>query len=497
MRSLLSSVHIRQLRLVEYLNRRKNGAGIDTLTEVLDCSERLIREDITDINKNAGCLTIESEKGYVYMQYDRHKNIDSVIQYMFDNTSGFQILELIFNNENLMTADLAELCDVSTSTIYRTVNKINEVLDEQYGITVIQNPYHITGEEREIRNFYTHFLTEKYLAYPWPFPALDEIKFEAFFQDLLKSPMSNFTFSEFLFIKISAAVSYIRYMNGHSVNFDGMQLNDYFISKINNMAPSNKLKHERFLQTEINLSFVRQIFHPFVVDGFYVSYKDMIDGSSVNSVTRKSSNLICEFIGRLAEEFRLTPPNDEKLTLALHNISYLGQSVNHRTYILRQHSTGLLETMKQLNPEFYRRTVEEVEKYMLEVWGVRDSAAVNNAVYTLIASWEHLYRELQLRQKRVTVLICSSIGNFQAEMIKEFVKYEFKDKLSISIYNGVHFRIHEIEKMGYDICITDFSINNTAGQRCICFTDMSSDHDLLVLKTMIEEIQNEHLLSET
>lgn len=490
MRSLLSSVNIRQLRMVEYLNRCRNGAGIDTLTEVLDCSERLIREDITDINKNTGCLTIESEKGYIYMQYDRHKNIDSVIQYMFENTSGFQILELIFNNENLMTADLAKLCDVSPSTIYRTVNKINEVLDEQYGITVIQNPYHLAGEEREIRNFYTHFFTEKYLAYPWPFPALDEMKFEAFFQDLLKSPVSNFTFSEFRFIKISAAISYIRYINGHNVNFDGMQLNDYFISKINNMTPSKKLNHESFLQTEINIFFVRQLFHPFVVDGFYISYKDMIDGSSVNPVTRKSSNLICEFIARLTEEFHLVPPNDEKLTLALHNISYLGQSVNHRTYIIRQHSTGLLETTKELNPEFYRRTVEEVEKYMLEVWGASDSAAVNNAVYTLIASWNNLYHELQKRKKPVTVLICSVIGNFQAEMIKELVKYEFNDKLAIDIYNGVHFRIEEIKALGYDICITDFSIDNTDNQRCVCFNDLSSDDDLLILKNMITEIQN-------
>lgn len=216
----------------------------------------------------------------------------------------------------------------------------------------------------------------------------------------------------------------------------------------------------------------------------------MIDGSSVNSVTRKSSNLICEFIARLTEEFHLVPPNDEKLTLALHNISYLGHSVNHRTYILRQHSTGLLETTKQLNLEFYRRTVEEVEKYMLEVWGASDSAAVNNAVYTLIASWNNLYHELQKRKKPVTVLICSVIGNFQAEMIKELVKYEFNDKLAIDIYNGVHFRIEEITALGYDICITDFSIDNTDNQRCICFNDMPSDDDILILKNMITEIQN-------
>ena len=497
MRSLLSSVHNRQLRLVEYLNRHKNGASIDTLTEILDCSERLLREDITDMNKNSDCLTIVSEKKFVSIQYESNKNIDSVIQYMFENTSGFQILEYIFNDENLMTAELASLCGVSSSTIYRTVNKINDVLDGHYGITVTQNPYRLAGDERKIRNFYTHYFIEKYLAYPWPFPAIDELKFEAFFKNTLKSPISNFSFSEFRFIKISAAVSYIRYMNGHSVDFKNMHMNEYFIRKINSMCPAAKCDHEKFLNRELDMNFVRQLFHPYVVDGFYISYEDLIEGASVNSVTRKSAGMIEGFITELTDEFKIAPPNIEKLTLELHNICYLGHSSNHRNYVIKHQSVGLLDTIKKLNPIFFKRIFEEVDKYMIQVWDMDSEKAVNNAVYALIASWNDLYRELHKHKKPVTALICSIVGNFQAEMIKELVKYEFHDKLTIDIYNGVHFRIKEIEALGYDICITDFSIDNTDCQRCVCFNDMPSDDDLLILKNMITEIQHDFTVINT
>lgn len=493
MRSLLSTVHNRQLRLVEYLNRYKSGASIDTLTKVLDCSKRLLREDITDINKNLDYLTIISEKGYVYLQYHQNKNISSVVQYMFNNTSGFQILELIFNNENLMTADLAKFNGVSTPTIYRTINKINEVLKKDYDIIVTQNPYRLSGNEREIRNFYTQFFIEKYLAYPWPFPDLDELKFEAFFKDIFTQPISIFSFSEFRFIKISAAVSYIRYMNGHSVSFDGIQLNEYFVRKISGISPSRIDDHEHFFNTAINMSFIRQLFHPFVTDGFYIEYKDLIDGALTNPLTKKSANFIRDLLHTLTEEFHLSVPDEERLILELHDKCYLGQNSNYRTYIIRPHSIGLLETIKQMNPEFYRRTVEEVEKYMLHVWEAYNKPAVNSAVYTLIASWKNLYGELQLRKKTVTVLICSIVGNFQAEMIKEYIKYEFKDQLSIDIYSGVHFRINQIEKMEYDICITDFSVENTGNQRCICFNDIPSNDDLVMLRPLIEEVQYEHL----
>lgn len=491
MRSLLSSVHNRQLRLVEYLNRHKNGASIDTLTELLDCSERLLREDITDMNKNSDCLTIVSEKRYVYIEYDNSKNIDSVIQYMFDNTSAFKIIELLFNNENLMTADLAKLCGMSTSTIYRTINKINNVLEDYYGISVVQNPYRFKGDEREIRNFYTHYFIEKYPAYLWPFPALGELKFEAFFKDIFKNPISNFSFSELRFIKISAAVSYMRYMNGHNVNFDNMQMNEYFIEKINSMPPEVKRQHEKFLRIEVNIDVIRQLFYPFVVENFYASFKDLYDGVSVNPVARISVNSIEILIARLTNEFNITPPNVERMVIGLHTICYLGKSSNHRTYIIRQQSSRLIDIMEKLNPEFLRRTVEEVENYMLEVWEIDNKEAVNNVVFTLIASWQNLYRELQQRKRPVTVLIASFTGSFHAEMIKEYLNYEFNDKLSIDIYDGSHFRIDEIKALGYDICITDFSVENTDNQRYVCFSDIPSSDDISLIRNMIEEIQNE------
>lgn len=489
MRSLLSSVHDRQLRLIELLNTHKSGLSIDTLTETLSCSERLIREDISGINKNSETLTLLSEKGYVYIKYKRDKNIDSVIQSMFNQTSGLQILEYIFNNENLTPDDLAGLCGVSTSTIYRIVNKVNQVMTEHYGIQVSHNPCRLTGDERDIRNFYTHYFLEKYLAYQWPFDSIDETAFETFFKDILKNPLVNFSYAEFRFIKLSAAVSYVRWMNGHSVDFSGMRMNNYFIEKINNMPAEVKLRHDKFLKSETNLNFIRQLFHLYSVEGFYISYTDLIEGSAVNTTTRKSVNAIDNLITGLKQEFNLALPDVKKLTLEVHNICYLSGNSSNRNYLIRHQSAGLLDTMKKLNPQFFRRAAEEAEKYTLAVWKSDSRETINNVVYTLIASWDKLYSDLRQRKKTVSVLICSIAGKFQAEMIKESLKYEFNDKLSIEIYNGFNFKIKEIEALGHDICITDFSVENTGERRWLCLSDLPSAENIFIIRNMIEEIQ--------
>lgn len=496
MRSLLSSVNNRQLGLIEYLDTHKNGVNIYALTEKLNYSKRLLREDITDINKNSDCLTVVSEKGFLYLNYKKDKTIDSVVQYMFNHTLGLQILEYIFYNENLTPDDLAQLCGVSPSTIYRTVNKISRVMTEHYDISVDHHPCRLAGDEWDIRNFYTNYFLEKYLPYQWPFQSIAEASFEDFFKDVLRSPIANFSFSEFRFIKISAGVGYIRFMNGHRVNFDGRQMNGYFIEKIKAMPAEVKKRHEKFLHSEMNLGFIRQLFHLFSVESFYISYTDIIDGAAVNPATRKSINAIYNLVISLQKEFNIALPDVKKLTLELHNISYLAQSSDNRNYLIRQQSAGLINTIKKVNSEFYHRAFTEAEKYMMEVWHLNSREAVHTAVYTLIASWENLYTDLQQRKTPVSVLICSITGNFQAEMIREFLKYEFSDKLSCEIYNGFNFKIEDIEALGYDICITDFSVENTNERPWLCLSDLPSAENLFTIRNMIEEIQAAKTVSE-
>lgn len=225
MRSILSKAQLRRLEIVEFLYLKEEWTSLEELSSYFNSSDRVIKADLANLKSLSATSSIEtnvidfeySEKG-IKLVLDKHIGIDFIYHHIFSETVAFQILDGILRNENFSAEELSAQFFISPSTLYRIVNELNEVLKKRFNIEIKSNPYHMSGNEADIRSFYTQFYSEMEPGFGWPFTdivdehSLDE--FIYYFADVVKIELQHIRYK---LGKIAIAINIIRCRNKHFI----------------------------------------------------------------------------------------------------------------------------------------------------------------------------------------------------------------------------------------------------------------------------------------
>lgn len=133
---------------------------------------------------------------------------------------------MIFLNPDYTMQDLSSKFNISLSTLYRTITKLNECLQDCYGFYIDTNPCRLMGPEENIRQYFYTYFFEKYHQAGWPFEQISEDEADILIKNFIKRKKLPTDLMNFSTIKTIVIVNYIRYSQQQyvEVNVDNFQI---------------------------------------------------------------------------------------------------------------------------------------------------------------------------------------------------------------------------------------------------------------------------------
>ena len=162
MRDLLSKKSHRQLELLELLFENKRWFHISELAELLHCTERSVKDDLSHVRSSFPDLLFHSSTNGIRIINTDDSDIEMVYHHFFKHSTHFSILEFVFFNEGCDADSICKEFYVSSSSLYRIIGHINKIIKKQYHFEISLNPVRITGNEIDIRYFFAQYFSEKY-----------------------------------------------------------------------------------------------------------------------------------------------------------------------------------------------------------------------------------------------------------------------------------------------------------------------------------------------
>ena len=130
MRDLLSKKSHRQLELLELLFENKRWFHISELAELLHCTERSVKDDLSQVRSSFPDLIFHSSTNGIRIINTDDSDIEMVYHHFFKHSTHFSILEFIFFNEGCDTDSFCKsfisvlpLFTVSSVTLIRLFKK--------------------------------------------------------------------------------------------------------------------------------------------------------------------------------------------------------------------------------------------------------------------------------------------------------------------------------------------------------------------------------------
>jgi len=157
MRELLSKKSHRQLELLELLFKNKRWFHISELAELLNCTERSVKDDLSHVKSAFPQLIFHSSTNGIRIINTDDSDIEMVYHHFFKHSTHFSILEFIFFNEGYETESLCKEFYISSSSLYRIISHINKIIKK-----CLQNYFFICYNRCKFPQGIVFFLKRRY-----------------------------------------------------------------------------------------------------------------------------------------------------------------------------------------------------------------------------------------------------------------------------------------------------------------------------------------------
>lgn len=487
MYNLLQGSEKRQLLLAETLIYAGDWMTIKELTQVLNCSERILKYDLKNFKNIFSDFTIETSRYGVRLFFDDNKGLKNIYINLFDSSNAFNILEKIFFNETYSVQELADILYISPSTLYRSIHQINAILKNS-GYKIDSNPCRLIGTEENIRYFYYRFFFEKYTILTWPYDQINHDMLNDllyFFMDL-----TNFSadFAYYNIAKVMLFVNLTRYKKEHYVSTEVAKMNlGDILSKLE-VSPENAEYFEIRYKLKINDQFIIQMFSPFVNEGF--TFNEDLFEKQINE-NKKIANEV-KFLRKLLDELsegnHIPLPNREKVVFELHNSTVLEKYDPRAGYILYNRNKFFVDAVKGDFPQFFKQLHEGITNYRTTLGFPRSENKINYLVYILFTEWENLILELHQQSDKVKVLIVSNRNRAHSYMLKNYLESAFNTQLIAEIYDDTLITTSILEKLTHDFIIANFPIPELRNKESIYIENLPNQNELFQIQNKIKSI---------
>lgn len=499
MRKLLKDTDARRLGLVELLTKKNTWMTTLELSERLNCSQRVIKDDLAFLRNSRLGFSIKSSYEGSRIEYDPNRSINSYYQYVLGNTTIFQVLEAVFFNKGITPYDLQEDLFLSQSTYYRLIRTSNPVLRDNFGIELDANTATVTGDEAAIRYFYYTYFSEKYSSSEWCFRDIDEQALQNLLNFALNLIDTSLSYSNYSHIKLLVAVNLTRFYTHDWVNLKSEDtLLDKLWERIPEMTPP---LYETLKKLNIHLTkeMILQVFGPFIHRDFTFSYEQLTELLTHNHSMTRSVNFLSTLLDELSLNYSIPILNKQEVLWFINNVAYNEGFVPHTAYIYFNPNADLMAEITKFNPHFINDLTLGIKAYRQLINKPLTKFTIEHLVYQVCVRWRNLIISLHNEWSKVQAILISEFSSGRTQLIQDVIQQSFGNMVILEIFNGSEVTPELIETMDKDLVITTIPLPHTSSLPIFCFNGNISSKNISKLQQFVEDVatqKNQKLIHE-
>ncbi|GEM_PF-6554343 len=473
MRLLLNKNLLRQLQLLEKLYEKDGWITLNVIAQTLNCSERVLRDDIKLINTEFKPFQIETSQNGVMLTYPNHYSADFIYQKVLSLSPEFLFLERIFFEEKYDIETIANELFLSSSTIRRIIAKLNTFLDH-YEIQIVTNPCKIIGNEQNIRSIMVHFFYEKYGVTYTPLEDAQIKVLDKLFFHVMQANHIRPNFPDLTRLKNWTMVNMIRLKNHHK-----KIISEHFPNHLDLSIFDNTTFCELFKDTfdlEFNKETAQQLFSVLLNNEYAFSYE--ILERMIQQKINKAWLIVPKidsFLHSLANKLNISIQNKEKIILELYNLQTMRYD---QSFILNDKRRLFSEHFSHEFSYFVLFLREELTRFQFHKEFKWTSDFFTETLYILIINWGHLLSALKSKVPILHVGIFCDADIEHTEFIQNIMVYQFGHLIKPSIIEELNLNSFREVCQKYDFIITNISGLKDISSPLICVNTFPSSHDL-------------------
>lgn len=475
------------------LATQKDWLTITKLANYLDCSTRVLRDDIQYLNSHYNSIQIQTSKYGVRLCFKENHGLSNFCREMIAHSDAYQVLESIFFNQPSSIKELSEMLFISQATLYRLIDKMNTILKVDYGFLIATNPCRFEGSEARIRYFFYIYFFERYPRFNLPFKNFSEDMIDLFLKALLKDFPFTIDFAFHNVTRVVMMVNLIRYRNNHFIPTDKMELSSPRLA--NSFDDYSELfkPYEEELNVSVDNDFITQIFTPYIQKGMSFSYEDFIAKTEEDSLLLEQVNFLRDLLDNIATKNKIQLANREQLVFGLFNVVHLEYQDPQSNYILYKRNQLFAEDVKEEFPQLYKDISEGMKAFREKLERPTTNEGVAFFIYQIFIMWENLVPQMRKKIDKINVLVISDRHKAHAEMIKGFIQYEFSEQVIVNFFTDSVLNPRVLDGLDYDLLITTFTIDTLENKRHVYIPNVPKYTDYQKIQRAIDNIIHERL----
>lgn len=452
MRRILAPARQRQLLFIETLIAKDDWITLSAISEIIDCSERILKNDISDINLLFAPFTIDtSRKNGIRIEYPINYSIDYIYTVFLHESIEFKLLEMLFSARDVSEADIYEALYISDSTLKRMINRINLILKEHH-ICITTKPYNLTGNELAIRNFITHYYSEKYPRGNLPYTTEQLTFITTIFRRFAKKIDITLNYPDVNQLRAATLSNIIRLQQGYKM--PSITATPSFEWVINSLLEKPDIVH-RFLHLfgiVLTPDSVREILFvfskpDFVFNATHLKQKALAQPDTIGVTVSH----IESFLTGLSNDIQIPIDDIEQLTFEIFNITVWSSGLN---YILFDKKKAFLQYVSTEYTLFVRKVQAALPQLIFMSDYKWKEASFNEFLYTIIIHWQNLTTHLIKRIVPIKVGVFCDFDEEHSQLITDILNHHFGDHVKSQVLQSLEEEEALAESESFDVILT-------------------------------------------
>ncbi|KPN12684.1 transcriptional regulator [Bacillus australimaris] len=477
-----------------------------TLQEISDekiGSVRAIQSDLEQMKSfqtenGEPLIRIKPRQG-ISICYTQTIRVDYYIKEILKDTIEIRLIDGIFFEENMTFYEWMDTLNISRSTLYNTIHKINSILTS-YDIELRPDSMQFHGNEKEIRQFFVEFLFEVYGSRLWPFNEIQKQDAVDLLQELfqvIEVNVPDIAIDKYC-LWLGVSIHRIR------KNFTIRRNYTYSMNEEKQTAAGKSI-YGQIKAWEKHIGRMTKNIFDITLDHHEFVFLLLIEPAighfkSIESVEEKLMffqshtprlfDAIQKFINQLELIFHQEVANRKVLTLLLLQYYVYSNEITGRDgFLFKKKSRYLSEVKKQL-PYFYSRITHIIQE--LKTDDILASFVKNERelIRIITSNWRGLVHLEMERRNVLNIFVISTLGYNHSLFIADLIKLSLPPLIHIFTSPENTLNALTMDRLGIDMIVTDTELPHQFGRSTLLINSFPTKKELDNLHRRIVDIND-------
>ncbi len=453
------------------------------LAKMLQCSKKTLDSYLAALEKLfPDSASFKNVGSMVCVTFCPNFSVLTLQRQFFCHTLVAKILWSCFLTPNKDKLDLTLEMHSSESSIYRNVQRLNKALSPCYKLHFSYKEMAFSGQEEEIRAFYTNFFIEmSHATSRWPFSGLVEEEdvhhlICCLAQDIRLAPFPN----HFIFLKYASAVALIRVQQGQEISSLDPQpfLHEVFKKMAGRPVVQEILEKYLPLTAGKPVDALYQIFGSFIANGYLPFLTDPKGRDWARENYKVHYLFFKDLIADLTEKYNLTIDDPDELYYKLFiYMRFKAQNIDAAGFFI-DYTANMASCIQPYNPALYKDLYTRLDKHLTQY-----APAFHNKlpylIYNIYMLWPKLLSQLLVSRPPCRALVISQYDKNYAESLTDLLNTLNLNLLQVDTYDAYLVDMEAIKASSYELFITDFPLDDLAPDKMVLsFEQLPLPHQL-------------------